>query len=205
MTVAAEKYPHLLSYRGVVVPWVTRWTDEQPNTPLKVSMTPDGLLLHYEDGKENRESNGILWIREGIMRGGEPQFSQVSTYRQRACMVRCRCQVCGKPITDEVIPWLFAPGQLQENDGKTLTMNPPTCSDCVPIARELCPHLKRVDVIQAQVLEYRAWGVSAELMTNDGRRHNHQMISYDKEYPNLSKTAVVAKQQVVELTKFTLS
>lgn len=204
MTVQADRYPHLLSYNGFVVPWVTRWTNERPSEPVQITDAGEGKIkLTYRDGLENRESNGILWTREGLTRGGKPEYSQVSAYRQRACMNRCRCQVCGRDIPDKVIPWLFAPGQLEEHDGRVFTMNPPTCADCAEVAKALCPHLGSKGWQQWDVLEFRIWGVSGDVVAwEDGslKRLRSQRVGYDYTYA-FPFTAVLAKQQIVELTK----
>lgn len=207
----------LVQHHGHPVPWVTRWTDEAPQDPIKLSMdlNTNQLWLTYSDGREDREEGtGILWHREGIKRGGRPEFAQVSAYRQRAAMRKCLCQVCGKKIDERPIRWLMAKGQLKIEDEQNaaITFSPPTCSECIPLALELCPFLRESEAVICNVLEYRLWGVYGEcvLFRHDegGEPMTKQMqgvyIAYDRDYAGLSKTAVAAKQQVVEFTKFTV-
>lgn len=209
----------LLHYGNAVVPWVTRWTGEYPSEEdrrIELSLDPDGGLWVFQGAEgsgEEREASGILWQREGIARGGKPEFSQVSTYRQRAAMRKRLCQVCGKKIQTPVVNWLMAEGQLEATDrGEAITMNPPTCDGCIPVARELCPHLYAQGSTVVKVLEYELFGVYAESIrlrpseTPGGQPMVSHMpgavIRYDDIPASLSPTAIVAKQQVVKFTKF---
>lgn len=194
----------LPQWKGHPVPWVTRWTGEVSHDKAKLSLTREGLLVHYEDGRENRDQGGILWMREGLTRAGAPEFSQVNAYRQRLSMSRRRCQVCGRKIESKVIHWLMVPEQLQTTpDGRTVTVSPPTCDDCIPLALELCPALKRGHIV-VKVLEYVPWGVQGMVVGHkDGRatQHNARVEYARDDYP-FPKTCVVARQSVVEFTKF---
>lgn len=206
----------LITWKGKQVPWVTRWTGEVPD--------PQDMVMHVEEGPESgtialaynsdampeeREANGFLWQREGVSRGGEPQFAQVSTYRQRAAMRKRLCQVCGEKITTPAISWLMAPGQLDVSpSGEPVTTNPPTCDECLDVALAKCPHLLKAGHVIARVLEYELWGVQGEGVLYDpaihsiSRRNNLRVPYRDEPIPMLSRHAVVAKQQVVQLTKF---
>jgi hypothetical protein len=170
------------------------------------------LIVSYPGGPEVREAKtGILWMREGIGRGGEPQFSQVSVHRQRAAMFKQLCQVCGQRITDRPIQWLMSAKQLEQApDGETITMSPPTCSACVPIALDLCPHLRKGDWLIANVLEYEVWGVWGEGLVTDHQqqkvtRHKDLKIPYAGGIEGLDMTAVIAKQVIVAFHKFTIT
>lgn len=197
----------LPQHRGAPVPWITRWTGEVVAKKVSVSMHVENLnlMLGYDDGYENREVSGILWLREGIARTGSPQFAQVNTYRQRAAMNRRLCQVCGSKITAPVITWLMSLHSLELGSGGTaLTTSPPTCESCIPLALELCPHLPGNATI-LKVLEYEAWGVQG-----DGVRMTERSVmpvkgvrvAYDA--PEADRLSVLAKQQVVKLTKFAI-
>jgi hypothetical protein len=203
--------PELLRYHGRVVPWVTRWTDEVRRHQVRFKRTRSGdLVVSYADGfPEERDPNGFLWQREGIKRGGEPEFAMVSTYRQRRAMRKGVCQVCGRRIDKRPIQWLV-PESLFDytQQGEAVTLSAPTCSDCIPIALELCPHLKRNQLLLAKVLEYQVWGVSGEAVSLDPagevRRHRSIMYPYGGRVVGIAPTAVMAKQQAVEFTKFTI-
>jgi hypothetical protein len=201
-----------LTHKGMQVPWVTRWTNEVSTDKVKTALVDGELSLFYSDGHEYRDDHGVLWQREGIGRGGEPQFAQVSAHRQRAAMRKGLCQVCGQRITDRPIRWLMAANQLTPvRDGTALTFSPPTCSDCVDVALEACPHLRAHDRIILRVLEYRIWGVFGDVVrlppevTDLGPDTRLQVarrvnIAYDR--PDLD--TAIGKQQIVQLTKYTV-
>jgi hypothetical protein len=199
----------LIQHEGHPVPWVTRWTGEAHFERLNLSLDRSNrLTVGYADGNEDRDRHGVLWQREKIKRSGVPQWAEVSTYRQRAAMRHRKCQVCGNKIPEQVIRWLI-PKKLLETtpDGRTVTMSAPTCAGCIPVALDLCPHLKAGDWVIANVLEYREWGVWGEAVLWNGEEYKHEkniMYEYMHEYEFLSSSAVIAKQLVVELTKFTL-
>lgn len=160
------------------------------------------LILRYEDGEETNEY-GILWQREGIARGGEPQYSQVSTPRQRAAMRKCLCQVCGKKIEGRPIRWLMHPDQFDETTNTT--MNPPTCEDCIPVALDNCPQLKKAGFRIAKVVEYKPWGVHGGVVwvEDDLKVQRRGSVSFPYAATMHSTAALMAQQEIVEFTKFT--
>jgi hypothetical protein len=149
-----------------------------------------------------------LWIGEGLGRGGEPQFAHVSSHRQRSCMLHRRCQVCGRRIKDRPIRWLMNADQLWEgddDDGATLTISPPTCSDCVDVALNACPHLRTHAPIVVRVLDYRVWGVFGDAYAPDRERgpgHYQTRKGIHLPYSSPLRSMVLAKQLVVEFTKY---
>lgn len=200
----------LPQFEGRPVPWITRWTNEIADDRYKygLQMARDGgtPFLTYNNGPEDRQG-GTLWQREGIMRGGEPDWRNVSTYRQRASMTRRRCQVCGSKITDQPIRWLMPlDGLEQVDEDTTITMQAPTCSECIPLALDLCPNLKRAGYMILKVLDYEVWGVYGHVMVSvDGQPRRFQSaISYDLSHygPGFSLGQVMAQQQVVALGKY---
>ena len=201
----------VLEWKGHPVPWVTRWSGEVVWVPVQVGQREDGAVVaFYEDGREVRDDNGVLWMREGINRAGEPQFSEVSAFRQRAAMRRRLCQVCGEKIASPVIRWLVHEAQLhRQADGSVVTISPPTCDDCVDLSMNVCPRMKRADGrIIAKVLEYEIWGVWGTVARfgedGAGQTTGKNLINYHRtDYP-FGWKQVIAKQQAVRWTKFTL-
>lgn len=203
------------TWRGVPVPYAARWTGEVNREPATVGTDPsDGSLhVYYPDGREVRDHMGVLWMREGLTRTGEPEFGELSVHRQRACMMKRLCQVCGNKIDQPVIRWLLDPRQIVTSrdprlrgEDITVTSSPPTCDECVEKSIKLCPAMSRDRVI-ARVLEYKVWGVTG------------LYVSYDEETGELKQTKnwgvgayhwpmkfsqIVAKQQVVAWTKFVM-
>lgn len=200
----------LPQYKGRPVPWVTRWSHERSADRLNygVQVTRDGSFrLGYKDGKDVRDGTGMLWQREGIARGGEPEWAAVNTYRQRSSMRRCQCQVCGKKIDERPIRWLMPPDGIEQVDEDTfITMQPPTCSECIPLALDLCPNLKKYGYQILKVIDYDQWGVYGDVvtMTEGGPRRFKSAVSYNTaDYgPDFRLAHVMAQQAVVRLGKF---
>lgn len=206
----------LPQYGGHPVPWVTRWTNEiapdRFSYNLQVVRGADGkavgVEVHYEDRNEDR-LDGVLWQREGLGRGGKPDWASVSTYRQRLSMRKRKCQVCSNVIDERPIRWLMPLDGIEYVDADTaITMQPPTCSDCIELALELCPNLNRNGYMIVKVLDYEIWGVFGQVMIthNDKPAVIHTAICYDTTAygPDFSLGQVMAQQQVVQLGKFSV-
>lgn len=209
---AGETDPATLpQWKGHAVPWVARWSAQtSPNAyGVKVVQKPDGyrLRIDYQDNNW-RDQHGVLWQQEGLVRGGEPQFGMVSTWRQRAAMVRRLCQVCGNKIEGPLTPWildLMETQMVEILDGFHLTATAPVCESCITLAQRLCPHLSTGGNKVYDVLEYEIWGVFGEVVTmaENGPKRFQANIGYREDYgEKFSLGAVLAKQQVVKLIKF---
>lgn len=196
----------LPQHKGRPVPWITRWTGEVSPDMYQFKLTRNGAILTYPDGKENREANGVLWKREGITRAGEPQYSQINAYRQRAAMRKRLCQVCGTKIDARPIRWLMNEQALTpQEDGTAITMSAPTCEPCIPLAMSMCPHLKSVDTVILRVLDYEPWGVYGQAVYLDpetGQAQDLRGVYIEYANPPFELTAMVAFQEVVRLTKY---
>lgn len=197
----------LPQYKGRPVPWVTRWTGEIIYQPFTVEATRNSFRLTYADDILEDRLDGVLWQREGVARGGEPQWKSVSTYRQRLAMRKNHCQVCGDRITEKPLRFLIPLDGIEWLDEDTpLTMQAPTCSDCIPLALSLCPHMKRFGYQILKVASTEPWGVYGEVIfVNEAGEPRRMMtfIGYDMhEPPTFSLGQVMAKQQVVKLGKF---
>lgn len=195
----------LTQHDGKPVPWITRWTGEVVQEPYGIQRTPTGVLVGYPDGNENREASGLLWQREGLNRSGVPMWADVNTYRQRACIARCKCQVCGAAIDGRPIPWLMPTAEynMLEEDGTLRTTTAPICRECVPLALELCPGLPKMGWTLLHVAEYEVWGAFAEVVLiqdEQVRRIPPMDVAYSGP-PQVLRQAV-ARQQIARLTKF---
>lgn len=199
----------LPQWRGQPVPWVTMWTNESSaHRPYGVKMTPEGPMVTYGDDREVRDAFGMLWQREGITRGGDPEWRRVSTYRQRTSLAKRLCQVCGKKVTENPIQWLMPPDGIETmGDGTSLTMQPPTCEACIPLALDVCPNLKKRGWMLVHVLSYEPWGVLGEVLELDPVTDKpvRQLASVPYEGAGVSLKMVVARQLVVKLTKFRIA
>lgn len=201
----------------VRIPWVAAWSGAVPSkeeSAVQVSRNPQtGELWVFQGGPDSpqeREANGILWAREGLARTGEP-LDFDSIYRQRAAMRRKMCRICGRVISQPVIHWLLAEGQLEfDNNGDALTVTPPTCDDCMDIASDLYPQLKDA-CMTVKVLSYELWGVwgdaALEAPGDATSRRIARGVRIKRASPpsNLDLTAVLAKREVVRFEKFRIA
>lgn len=198
----------MIEWKGHPVPWVARWSGEVIQQPVQIGLLPDGSTrAFYDDGNEDRDAHGVLWFREGIGRTGEPQFGEVSIYRQRACMQKRLCQVCGQKIQSKVIRWLLHPDQIIRTPraDAVLTMSPPTCDDCIDLSIGECPVMKNKRVV-ARVLEYEPWGVYGTVARfgEDGQGQTSGRSYIDYSRTDVSMQQVIAKQLIVKWTKFVM-
>lgn len=195
--------PLRVSWKGAVVPWVAQWTGELPTDSFIVAGEGPMSMVLYPDRRPGDWFMGVLWWRQGIGRAGEPQFAQLNTYRQRAALLRRRCQVCGRSLPKEgpLSHWLMGRGQIELVEGVALTTNPPTCEECVPVALRMCPHLMSGDVQLLRVRAYEPWGVQGEAAArvNGEIRRTHTVRM---PFGHRGISTVVAKQLVVALTDF---
>lgn len=142
------------SWRGVPVPWVVRWTAEKADPALRLGWRTGRLAYHRERPADRRF--GALWYRNRTGREGQPEFAELHTGRQLACMTCPRCQVCGTRAvsTDGRIPWLL-PGDewplLTDPANPKLVATPPTCRECWPLATRSCPHLRAAGAVAVTV------------------------------------------------------
>jgi hypothetical protein len=151
----------------ITVPWAARWSGELSYDPLTVW---DGEI-HYPDFRENRDEHGYLWRREGARRTGEPQYSQLNAYRQKASMRAPKCQVCGTRLKPGPIRWLLPKKALSITpEGEVTVISPPTCEDCVELARKACPHLRANGSDLLLVKRWHVWGVIGEVFVIEERR-----------------------------------
>ncbi|WP_431920460.1 hypothetical protein [Nonomuraea jabiensis] len=105
----------------------------------------DGVRLSYADPVDTDWMFGALWHRHGMTRAGHPQWKLVNTPRQRRCMIRNLCQVCGKSAMDGDtgrIWWVMAEPPGKNVLGEEFTNTPPTCRACIRLACHLCPRLR---------------------------------------------------------------
>lgn len=143
---------HLPVRRGLPVPWVAVWSAESGETKIDL----------HDDGRFRRDrlprgvtigTAGLVMLSMGNqgMGKGEPDFGATQSFRQRSCMTRPRCQVCGRVI--EGTPYWIIPTRDEANlkwdpvaapSGVMWTKQPPVCVRCRDTAPDWCPALRRV-------------------------------------------------------------
>lgn len=196
----------LPQYEGRPVPWATRWSVEAIDAPLTIELTDDGEpFITYPDHQVNRDEFGYLWRREGAMRRGEPQYSQLNAYRQKASMRVPRCHVCGSKLPPGPIHWLLPEEAMGVSpEGDVTVISPPTCEGCVELARKLCPHLRANEGgDHLLVHDWQIWGVVGEVFILDGiqvvDRAKDIHLKYGSTYVSAGPRNFVVRQQVVAL------
>lgn len=128
-------------------PYITAYSEEVVSYQLALAPAleaTDGLRLAYADPVDSDWMFGVLWHRHGMTRAGLPEWKLVNTARQRRCMLRLLCQVCGQPATepDGRTWWVLPEPPAKTGVGDPFTNAPPTCHSCVPAALRLCPRLR---------------------------------------------------------------
>lgn len=129
---------------GLRVPYLTAWSDESMTPALEFVFHPEagGLRLTYGDPISTDWRYGVLRARQGLTRGGRPQWKRVNTLRQWRCMEHRLCQVCGRSAIDPEsgrIWWLVAEAPASRT--QDYVNGPPTCRACIPEAIATCPRL----------------------------------------------------------------
>lgn len=175
----------MIAKTGLVVPWVTKWSGEsnQGQHAIRLVVPANGgqVYLAYTDaGLDERDARGVLWFRDGLNPGvGTPLWSNVHAGRQRRCMTRPCCQVCGTVLPDTDIPWLFPAAQWEGlQDGGVHTATPPTCRDCWPTAERLCPHLRGGGYVRAIVGSRDPYGVIGDVYPPNGQARKRVLVPY---------------------------
>ncbi|MFK0106433.1 hypothetical protein [Streptomyces sp. NPDC091217] len=136
-----------LYWRGMPVPYITRWTAEsvpQPRVVRRVTRAGEGIGFEDEDPRTDRRY-GVLSIRSTLAPGrGKPDFRLVNPHRQRRAMEHSLCQVCSGPAdtrTDGRTLYLLG-GERPIAEGET-TAAPPVHRPCAVESVENCPPLGR--------------------------------------------------------------
>jgi len=142
-----------LKYKGRPVPYIAAWSDEKVQQPPIIA-TGEGVA--YAGPTPGRGSDGVLWQLWGLKpAAGEPLWKQVHGPRQRRAMRKFLCQVCGGPADRNERGWLWLLEDDRAEGAKWpnghLTVHPPVCLPCAPLAARLCPHLRRRGAVPVRV------------------------------------------------------
>jgi hypothetical protein len=155
------------TYRGMVVPYITSWSSEQP-TQRKVIVRPLSGIGFLDEVPDDRDEHGVLWRRMSSSPGvGQAEFGHIHTARQREAMRKLLCQVCGGPADQDAegTLWLLKdhrtdwPGWPH---GMGVT-EPPICLPCAQTARQSCPALRREGHVALRVTGCPVSAVSGAL------------------------------------------
>ncbi|MEV4095992.1 hypothetical protein [Streptosporangium saharense] len=162
---------------GLRKPYITPYAEESVELPLVFERG----RLSYRDALPGEWMFGALWARCGSRREGKILWAMVHTLRQRRCMLKGLCRVCGRSATDPMtgrLWWVLSSAPV----GKATswpTVGPPTCREHVTEALSTCPHLRRGRPFVCTVGDHTPIGVLANLYGHDdtGRvvETRHQM------------------------------
>jgi hypothetical protein len=85
------------------IPYITARSEETIDHSLKFAWSKEisRLQLTYSDPHPGDWALGVLWMRQGLTGQGYPEWKLVNTLRQRRCMLRKLCQVCGRSAVDQ--------------------------------------------------------------------------------------------------------
>lgn len=149
------------------VPYVTAYEGEALAYQLVVEPSAEateGIRLSYVDAVETDRLYGALWYRQGITKTGRPLWKLINTPRQRRCMMRLLCQVCGRSTVDDDgrIWWLMPEPPGTTGGGMPFTHVPPCCRACIPVARAMCPRLRHKALVYT-ARDAEPFGVVADL------------------------------------------
>jgi hypothetical protein len=187
------------------VPYITAWSEETMDHGLGFDWSGEarGLRLTYADPHPSDWSLGVLWMRQGLSGRGKPEWKRVNSLRQRRCMLRKLCQVCGGSAVDERTGrtwWVLADEADQGPPAAGYTNAPPTCLPCIPDSLTLCPHLRRGAAVYT-VGDAQPYGVVADLFApSDGKKIVHVQRSATLQLDEFQKLQyALAKQLLVVL------
>ncbi|MER5646589.1 hypothetical protein [Streptosporangium sp. NPDC002524] len=151
-------------------PYVTPYAEESLDLPLAFEWAAEGPRLTYRDALPQEWMFGVLWARCGTAQEGKILWHMVHTLRQRRCMLKRLCRVCGKPATDPDtgrVCWILPSALADDFRSSWPTAHPPTCKAHVGEALTACPYLRREAPVVCTVGDYFPVGVLANLYGED--------------------------------------
>ncbi|MBB2914838.1 hypothetical protein FHS43_006150 [Streptosporangium becharense] len=185
-------------------PYVTPYAEEVASLPLIFERQGGVPRLAYTDATVQDWMFGMLWARCGIGRGTKVLWPMIHTLRQRRCMLKRLCRVCGRSAKDPGEPnrtWWIIPAAPDDLPATWPTAGPPTCRAHIAEALAACPHLRKGSPVVCTVGDYRPIGVLGNLYAQDGDGRvvetRHQ-ISVGLDEPHLFGRTL-ATQLIVEL------
>lgn len=200
-------------HKGVPVPFITCWDQEVRAASSPVAAAPVQLVeaaghfrVSYRDeAPYDRDAHGVLWQRYPLALGkGDPHFAKVHPARQRRCMTRRLCQVCGNSAAQDEHGWLWLLDASDADDVRSgaerevRTANPPVCLRCADLARNLCPHLLQGNAL-VRAATVTDWGIYGLMATPTGSTPGHTAA-----YGTPGAARMLAGQQLVTLAHLTL-
>ncbi|MCF6476444.1 hypothetical protein FAF44_50110 [Nonomuraea sp. MG754425] len=153
------------------VPYTIAYANELVEDPISFEWHNRENRLTYGKPRRGDWMHGVLLgrvrdLRDRPDRRGPERMRKLNRQRQRRCMDKLLCQVCGAPATDPdsgLIPWVLTKTVFERTGPDSGRTNaPPTCWTCMPEALEQCPMLND-DFALYTVASTTSAGVLADL------------------------------------------
>jgi hypothetical protein len=138
--------PHYSPREGIEpypVPWIAIWEGERDGPEM--ILDANGNIQPAPGTKHVRREFGMWVIATRDNRTGAADFGSTQSRRQRECMTRMLCQVCGRTQRQSksrhlwVVPNEEQHRELWQED--QLVLNAPVCPSCLEFSEATCPHL----------------------------------------------------------------
>lgn len=122
--------PFDLTIKGLRIPFVAAWEFESPDIRHDSTVRAEAIWCGEKDHREAAASGQL----------GRVLLGQMAPQRQRLCMVKKLCQVCGEMMKGHGVML----GQIAERGpDHTLCVDEPLCcASCAAVAIEQCPYAK---------------------------------------------------------------
>jgi hypothetical protein len=187
----------------MVAPYMARRADERHADWRDVTVS-DGRVCYVDEVPADRDTHGVLWVRQPGGGTGRVVFGQIHSQRQRHASLALLCQVCGdEPDENEDgVLWLLPTTRdvlrARFGTGPVLTPYPPVCASCCAAAIRQCPPLRAGHAV-LRAADVSVYGVYGKVFQLDAGRlmvsDQCEFFSYDD--PNIGM--VVAAQQALSL------
>lgn len=139
----------LVEVRGFPVPYVAEWTDEGPDANLRRDDVRFARLDLREWGSPYESV--VVLDPKGEQGKGAARLARLHPGRQRECLLRRLCQVCGlKADPKETLVFV---GGLRK-DGLVAFREPGMHRRCAAFALFACPGINRSDVVVIESVTY---------------------------------------------------
>lgn len=212
--------------RGLPVPYVALWDTEHQgigkavqnywderrgaeNGRVSVDTTPIKgryFMVLPDPYPFTTWADGVRWLQPKDLRGrGRADFGEVHATRQRACMTKRLCQVCGGRMGEGAITWVTSHPVVE---GKyELTSDAPVCDECYEVAITLCPHLRKKWRYVYRVRRFEQWGARFKLKELSGGAamdHEVQLAYEEVRNDEPLRATTMAGQAIVRFDDFEL-
>jgi len=193
---------------ALLVPYIAAWSREVELDP-QVLVDPGAGFRFEGEVPGDRDRFGALYRRQAIISGdrGVAQLANVHSRRQRRCMTRMLCQVCGGPPSTTSEGMLFLDQDHRQDwsnwPEQLGTVHPPLCLPCAEESVSRCRHL-RGSHVGIRVRDAQPWGVYGLQFCVGPDKRLQEVGKVEMEYGDPGLGWVLASQMIVTLNGCTL-